>query len=50
MVINMLCNRQCVGCMMKCDDKEANDGAILEAVNPKRGRLVDEYNFEHEVI
>jgi len=50
MVINMLCNRQCVGCMMKCDDKEANDGVILEAGYIKRGKVVDQDGFEHEVI
>ena len=46
----MLCARKCEGCMMKCDDKEANDGVVLEAVNPKRGRLVDEHNFEHDQV
>jgi len=46
----VLCARKCEGCMMKCDDKEANDGAILEAGHVKKGKVVDEHGFEHEEV
>ena len=46
----MLCAHKCEGCMMKCNDKEANDGVVLEAGYIKRGRVVDQHKFEHEKV
>lgn len=46
----MLCNRQCVGCMMKCNDKEANDVVIQDVGYVKKGKVVDQDAFEHEKV